>query len=194
MTFLAIRMVPDSYDLYLFDVSHSHFTPEMRSFAKRREKWIKYFRGDNKGCATNWNKIIRATKKDYVLLMSSDAVFIGGGMRVLEEYVKSRPEVDLFPIQIPGMFAWLIKRKSFDELGGFDERFFVGGEDQDYLLRSAKKGHKILIIPKRIACHLEGGHTSAQGGARGEAQIFKKKWGFLPLSPEYKVILRKGLL
>lgn len=43
----------------------------------------------------------------------------------------------------PSGAIFMVKRKIFEEAGGFDERYKNGGEDQDLFLRLLEKGHKI---------------------------------------------------
>ncbi|KAF6245796.1 glycosyltransferase family 2 protein [Nitrosopumilus sp. b2] len=52
----------------------------------------------------------------------------------------------------------LIKKNIFDELGGFDEHFFVSFEDVDIGWRAWIKGYKVIVAPKSIVYHI-GGQT-----------------------------------
>ncbi|HOP48344.1 MAG TPA: glycosyltransferase family 2 protein [Desulfobacteraceae bacterium] len=58
-----------------------------------------------------------------------------------------------------GDIAWvlgasmIIRREIIQELGGFDERFFLYGEDQDLCLRVRKAGWVIGFIPDAVAVH-----------------------------------------
>jgi hypothetical protein len=47
----------------------------------------------------------------------------------------------------------MIKKDVFDELGGFDEKFFVSFEDIDLGLRSCMWGFKTVIVPNSIVYH-----------------------------------------
>ncbi len=64
---------------------------------------------------------------------------------------------------VSGMF--LIKKKLIENLGLFDERFFMGGEDVDYCLRARKKGWKIIYFPKKTLIH-KGGESRKEGTIR----------------------------
>jgi|YNPNPStandDraft_1061719.scaffolds.fasta_scaffold77505_2 GT2 family glycosyltransferase len=49
--------------------------------------------------------------------------------------------------------AFAIKRKVFEELGGFDERFFLYMEDTDLSWRARLAGYKCLYVPQSIVYH-----------------------------------------
>ena len=52
--------------------------------------------------------------------------------------------------------SMLIRKKVFDELGGFDEKFFASFEDVDLGWRTWIRGYKVLIVPKSIVYHIGG--------------------------------------
>ena len=53
--------------------------------------------------------------------------------------------------------AFFLTRKSIlDEVGGFDEMFFMYGEDLDLSMRIKKLGYKILFYPNQSITHLKG--------------------------------------
>lgn len=49
--------------------------------------------------------------------------------------------------------AMLIRRKVWHEIGLFDERYFMYGEDLDWCWRARLKGYKILYVPKARIYH-----------------------------------------
>ena len=53
----------------------------------------------------------------------------------------------------------LIRKVIFDELNGFDEKFFASFEDVDIGWRSWIKGYEVILSPKSIVYHL-GGQTT----------------------------------
>jgi N-acetylglucosaminyl-diphospho-decaprenol L-rhamnosyltransferase len=63
---------------------------------------------------------------------------------------------------LPGDIAWVLgasmiaRRAIIEELGGFDEGFFLYGEEQDLCLRIRKKGWKIGFIPDAAVVHWGG--------------------------------------
>jgi len=50
----------------------------------------------------------------------------------------------------------LVRRRTFDLLGGFDERFFMFMEDVDLCWRAGKAGWRVVIEPAAGAVHLVG--------------------------------------
>ena len=63
---------------------------------------------------------------------------------------------------LPGDIAWVLgasmvaRRAIVEELGGFDEGFFLYGEEQDLCLRIRKAGWKIGFIPDAVVVHWGG--------------------------------------
>ena len=47
----------------------------------------------------------------------------------------------------------LLRREMFDELGGFDERFRLYGEDIDLCYRAAKAGWERWYVPEAVVIH-----------------------------------------
>ena len=54
----------------------------------------------------------------------------------------------------------LVRRALWERLGGFDERFFMYGEDTDLALRAARLGYRPAITPDAVVTH-EIGVSSA---------------------------------
>jgi GT2 family glycosyltransferase len=61
--------------------------------------------------------------------------------------------------QVIGAFM-LVRRRVFEELSGFDERFFVYHEDVDISLRAKKAGYESFFL--REACAFHRGHGSSE--------------------------------
>jgi GT2 family glycosyltransferase len=75
----------------------------------------------------------------------------------------------------------LIRREAFYQIGGFDERFFLYCEDNDFALRIRKAGYGIRYTPHAKGIHV--GHQSSQKlGDLGSLcapsiKLFHQKWG-----------------
>lgn len=79
---------------------------------------------------------------------------------------KSIKEVDV----APGT-AFLVRKKLFEDVGGFDERFFLFFEENDFCLRVKKLGFKIYINPEAKLVHLWGESTKSLENTK---EIFQK--------------------
>ncbi|MFO7601872.1 MAG: glycosyltransferase family 2 protein [Candidatus Desulfacyla sp.] len=79
---------------------------------------------------------------------------------------------------LAGDIAWVLgasmiaRRAMVEDLGGFDEGFFLYGEEQDLCLRIRKKGWKIGFIPDAAVVHW-GGQSERNTSA---ADLWKKKF------------------
>jgi len=63
------------------------------------------------------------------------------------------------PIKINGNISGadlMIVKQVFDELGGFDENFFMYYEETDLLFRLRKRKYQTFIVPESKIIHLEG--------------------------------------
>jgi GT2 family glycosyltransferase len=80
----------------------------------------------------------------------------GAGMTMKEWPHDSTRTVD----QVMGAF-FLVRASVFEQLGGFDERFFVYFEDVDFSLRARRLGYSSVYLASAQAFH-QGGGTSRQ--------------------------------
>ena len=71
-------------------------------------------------------------------------------------YLGNFPETEICPIEIISGAAFLMKKAIFLEIGGFDERFFMYGEDIDLSLRIKKAGYTNYYCPKVTLLHFKG--------------------------------------
>lgn len=76
----------------------------------------------------------------------------------------------------------LMPRAVFDEVGGFDERYFLYGEDIDLSRRVAEAGHRVMITPDAVITHSVGASTSDTATrsvlvARGRMTLLRNGFG-----------------
>jgi N-acetylglucosaminyl-diphospho-decaprenol L-rhamnosyltransferase len=70
---------------------------------------------------------------------------------------------------VPGRPEWisgacmLVRRSLLDELGGFDEGFFLYCEDKDLCRRIRARGFDVFFEPAAVAVHAEGGSAPRPG-------------------------------
>jgi N-acetylglucosaminyl-diphospho-decaprenol L-rhamnosyltransferase len=56
-----------------------------------------------------------------------------------------------------------VRRSAFEEVGGFDERFFLYSEDVDLCTRLRRAGYRLRYDPRAIARHAGGGSAPRPG-------------------------------
>lgn len=56
--------------------------------------------------------------------------------------------------------AMLIRRFAFEQVGGFDEHFFLYGEDLDLCRRLRSAGWKLMALPDQFAVHVSGASSA----------------------------------
>jgi len=56
----------------------------------------------------------------------------------------------------------LVRRDVFEELGGFDDRLPLFGNDIDFGWRAARAGHRTLVVPGAVVFHVEAAHRGVR--------------------------------
>jgi GT2 family glycosyltransferase len=74
----------------------------------------------------------------------------------------------------------LVRRDAFERLGGFDERFWLYGEETDICRRLRDCGLRVVHVPEARAVHVGGASSAALGSATFEhfqrgAELFIRK-------------------
>jgi GT2 family glycosyltransferase len=70
------------------------------------------------------------------------------------------PENENNPVEVLSGAFIMIKREVFEKVNGFDETFFMYGEDIDLSLRITQLGYKNYYLGKISVIHLKGGSTT----------------------------------
>lgn len=78
------------------------------------------------------------------------------GREFSKQYLSTAPVT--FPDWISGAFV-LIRKNDFQELGGWDERFWMYYEDMDLSKRAADKGWKRVMYNELVCIHSHGGSS-----------------------------------
>ena len=86
----------------------------------------------------------------------------------------------------------LVRRALWERLGGFDERFFMYGEDADLCLRARAAGSRCLIAPEAVIVHHGGASERVRAEKlvrlfRAKAQLFEKHWS--PAAARFGVVM-----
>lgn len=64
------------------------------------------------------------------------------------------------PVEVLSGAFMMARREVFEKLNGFDERFFMYGEDIDLSIRIIQAGYKNYYLGKITVTHLKGGSTT----------------------------------
>lgn len=72
----------------------------------------------------------------------------------------------------------LLRRKAFEQIAGFDERYFMYFEDVDLGLRMQQAGWQSVYVPDAVVTHI-GGHAAEQQGARMVAEHHRSAYRYL---------------
>ncbi len=86
---------------------------------------------------------------------------------------------------VTGCFL-LVSRSIWNKLGGFDERYFMYGEDVDLAMRARAAGHHPVICPDAEIVHWVGKSSALRSDKmlmllRGKATLFRSHWSGLRL-------------
>jgi O-antigen biosynthesis protein len=71
----------------------------------------------------------------------------------------------------------VVERRAFLEVGGFDERFQVGGGDVDLCLRLTRAGYRSLSVPAARVVHDESATRNAAAIPRGDFDASRDSYG-----------------
>lgn len=68
---------------------------------------------------------------------------------------------------VVGAFMW-IRSKVLDDIGGFDEEFFMYGEDLDFCYRTSQAGHEIMYLGDCSVDHVKGASSGIAASSTGD--------------------------
>jgi len=103
--------------------------------------------------------------------LPSSATIIQENLGLSARQIRSRPGSPV-AVEQPAAAALLIRRDAFDEIGGFDERFFPAWyEDVDFCQRLKAAGWEIYFLPEAEFQH-EGGYSAKSLGTEKFAEAY----------------------
>lgn len=92
--------------------------------------------------------------------------------RELNGYLQSwLPEDEVAEVKAVSGSCMFIRRKTWEEVGAFDERFFAYQEDSDYCKRAREAGWKVMYVPLSRIIHYGG-----KGGSGSQPWKKIKHW------------------
>lgn len=140
-----------------------------------------------------WNKLIKDSTCDYVMLIDSDA-FVPKLepcwlTRMMESFEHEDCQVvipvadnvggqgqkvlgaEKYPSEVVNMgvwsgFCWLIRKSVMEKAGWFDEQFYFYGQDSEWAYRIAKKGIK-TYMRKDVFLNHSSGYSGKKADAEG---------------------------
>jgi GT2 family glycosyltransferase len=67
--------------------------------------------------------------------------------------------------------GWLVTRSAFEDVAGFDNRYFLYYEDTDLCRRLVAGGYELHLAPEVVGTHLGGGSTKSLGKLSRESLV-----------------------
>jgi GT2 family glycosyltransferase len=191
------------------------------AFVRDRFPEARIVEQENRGLCAGWNRGVRETTADHVLILNSDAWVVGAGIerlvevagrrqraawigprlvnedgslqrtvrgfptlwRLATEYLflrKLAPRSRTLNAFYAGGFdheeervvewtmgaAMLVRREAFDDVGPFDEDFFLFSEETDWCYRARARGWDVVFTPAASCVHV--------GGATHGGRLFRE--------------------
>ena len=187
---------------YEFIVTDDSKSDESRTMVEREFPNVLWGKGKHNGPAGNRNAGVSRATGEWIVYIDDDCI---ADQRYISTYynaIMQNPEIVLFEGRIypdrprktwaeccpensnGGMF-WTsnlcVRKSTFLEIGGFDERFRVAYEDIDFAYRIKSKGFKSRFIKNASVCHpwrtlkYEGNNWKPKGFEISELLLFIKK-------------------
>lgn len=105
-----------------------------------------------------------------------------------KQYIDS-PEIT-GPTQAFSGAAMMFRRRVYEEIGGFDEAFFMYGEDLDFCKRVFDKGWKTVYVSDAKIIHF-GGQSSAKRRVKSLINFYESMWLYYKkyFYPKYNTII-----
>jgi GT2 family glycosyltransferase len=147
--------------------------PTVERFLAEKYPWVRWGPGPRRGPAANRNAGARRSRAEWLAFTDDDCVPDANWLSMLTTATHSGCMVyegqttcvaglhspfDYAPVNTTGGCLWscniFIRRSTFEELGGFDERFpFPYMEDADLRERLVHAGYSIEFIPGAVVDH-----------------------------------------
>jgi hypothetical protein len=120
---------------------HEDYRQGILTLCKKYNNIFPFFCQEFRSLAKLWNNLVIFSKTEYNLILNDDLVFNESQnfVEIVKQVINQNPNIGLFTIN--GSFShFVITKKQLDELGYFDERFLLHGEeDGDLVYRFIEK-------------------------------------------------------
>jgi len=84
--------------------------------------------------------------------------------------------------------AMMFRRQAYNEIGGFDERFFMYGEDLDFCKRVLDKGWKTVYVSEAKIIHF-GGQSSGKRKTKSLINFYEAMWLYYKKHFKYNFLI-----
>jgi hypothetical protein len=111
-----------------------------------------------------------------IIPSNGEEVLHGIGFYVEDGKWKAAATGNLSTIKIPSGFAFRIKRSVWEDLGGFDEGFYNGGEDSDLFFSAIEKGYSISMGQLKPIIHKHSQSDGRLTFSKENQQLLDEKW------------------
>ena len=111
-----------------------------------------------------------------IIPSNGEEILHGIGFYVEGGKWKAAATGNLSTIKIPSGFAFRIKRSVWEDLGGFDEGFYNGGEDSDLFFSAIKKGYSISMGQLPPIIHKHSQSDGRLTFSKENQKLLDEKW------------------
>lgn len=133
----------------------------------------------HRGFPTLWRSFCYFSGLEQFFSFSKTLSMFFGGYHLLNKDFNKPHEIDS-----PTAAFYLTKKDLLNEVNGFDEDFFMYGEDLDLSFRIKKKGYKIIFYPFYKATHIK--YQSGLKSKTSEKRNITKKYFYEAMKIFYK--------
>lgn len=135
----------------------------------------------HRGFPTIWRSFCYFSKLEYIFQKIPVFNSIFGGYHLRDRLKNTIHEIDS-----PSGAFYMVKKTVIEKIGGFDEDFFMYGEDLDLSYRIKKLGYKIMYYPLFTVIHLKGRSGFASDQKSKDIQNKSKSAFFASMGIFYK--------
>jgi N-acetylglucosaminyl-diphospho-decaprenol L-rhamnosyltransferase len=197
------------YDDSMIVVVNNASTDGTVEFLATRPKLRVIQNTENRACAAAWNQGFHASKTKWTVFLNNDTVVPSGWLESLVDFAgksgvsiaspgmgEGKLDYDLagyargFVTEMKGVqrrgtangACFMVARKVFETIGGFDENFRKGGnEDDDFFWRARDAGFRLAMSGCSYIHHFSRMTRKATGVLAGSDReetvaYFRKKW------------------
>lgn len=177
----SLESIPKEITVHFVQETDITKNPDLRGEIFKRSN-VQFYEKGQQGCATDWNFCTKQCKSKYLLLVSADCRFLGEVLNKSLDIALDNPDIKVFSYWKKWMKIWLYDVDFFKKMGGFDERYWIGGEDEDFQWRMMKEGYQFGLFRTKQIDHMDGGkHTRDIKRPESHCksvQIQWEKWGW----------------